>query len=96
MSILKAVVLGEADEMLDLGFRDDLEFILKNTPDARRTLLFSATLPRGIVTSLACGMSGFMRSTARTALSSLVVELKSSGRSPARRSTSFDRKRVSW
>ena len=49
VSVLKAVVLDEADEMLDLGFREDLEFILKNTPDARRTLLFSATLPRGIV-----------------------------------------------
>ena len=46
---LKAVVLDEADEMLDLGFREDLEFILKTTPEARRTLLFSATLPRGIV-----------------------------------------------
>jgi ATP-dependent RNA helicase DeaD len=49
VSELKAVVLDEADEMLDLGFREDLEFILKTTPDARRTLLFSATLPRGIV-----------------------------------------------
>ena len=46
---LKAVVLDEADEMLDLGFREDLELILKTTPEARRTLLFSATLPRGIV-----------------------------------------------
>jgi ATP-dependent RNA helicase DeaD len=49
VSELKAIVLDEADEMLDLGFREDLEFILKTTPDARRTLLFSATLPRGIV-----------------------------------------------
>ena len=49
VSELKAVVLDEADEMLDLGFREDLEFILKTTPDTRRTLLFSATLPRGIV-----------------------------------------------
>ncbi len=49
VSALKAVVLDEADEMLDLGFREDLEFILKTTPEARRTLLFSATLPRGIV-----------------------------------------------
>ena len=49
VSELKAVVLDEADEMLDLGFREDLEFILKTTPEARRTLLFSATLPRGIV-----------------------------------------------
>ncbi len=45
---LKAVVLDEADEMLDLGFREDLEFILETTPKERRTLLFSATLPRDI------------------------------------------------
>jgi ATP-dependent RNA helicase DeaD len=49
VSELKAAVLDEADEMLDLGFREDLEFILKTTPAERRTLLFSATLPRGIV-----------------------------------------------
>jgi ATP-dependent RNA helicase DeaD len=46
---LKAVVLDEADEMLDLGFREDLEFILEATPQERRTLLFSATLPKEIV-----------------------------------------------
>ncbi|WP_031337359.1 DEAD/DEAH box helicase, partial [Rhodopseudomonas sp. B29] len=49
VSQLKAVVLDEADEMLDLGFREDMEFILKTTPESRRTLLFSATLPRGII-----------------------------------------------
>jgi len=49
VSQLKAVVLDEADEMLDLGFREDMEFILEATPEERRTLLFSATLPRGIV-----------------------------------------------
>jgi ATP-dependent RNA helicase DeaD len=48
LSQIKAVVLDEADEMLDLGFRDDLEFILEATPAGKRTLLFSATLPRGI------------------------------------------------
>ncbi|WP_456095304.1 DEAD/DEAH box helicase [Paramagnetospirillum kuznetsovii] len=47
---LRAVVLDEADEMLDLGFREDLEFILEATPQTRRTLLFSATLPKAIVT----------------------------------------------
>lgn len=47
---LKALVLDEADEMLDLGFREDLEFILEATPQERRTLLFSATLPKPIVT----------------------------------------------
>ena len=50
VSELMAIVLDEADEMLNLGFREDMEFILKTTPDTRRTLLFSATLPRGIVT----------------------------------------------
>jgi len=49
ISQLKAVVLDEADEMLDLGFREDLEFILDATPSERRTLLFSATLPRPII-----------------------------------------------
>ena len=49
ISELKAVVLDEADEMLNLGFREDMEFILKTTPATRRTLMFSATLPRGIV-----------------------------------------------
>lgn len=47
---LRAVVLDEADEMLDLGFREDLEFILGAAPEDRRTLLFSATVPRTIAT----------------------------------------------
>jgi ATP-dependent RNA helicase DeaD len=50
VSALKAVVLDEADEMLDMGFREDLQFILETTPEGRRTLLFSATLPKAIVT----------------------------------------------
>lgn len=45
---VRAVVLDEADEMLDLGFREDLEFILGAAPEQRRTLMFSATVPRGI------------------------------------------------
>ncbi|OCC25565.1 DEAD/DEAH box helicase [Croceicoccus estronivorus] len=49
LSALAAVVLDEADEMLDMGFREDLEEILDATPDGRRTLLFSATMPRPIV-----------------------------------------------
>lgn len=48
MTQLKAVVLDEADEMLDLGFREDLEFILDAAPAERRTLMFSATVPRTI------------------------------------------------
>ncbi|KAA0692557.1 ATP-dependent helicase [Neorhizobium sp. P12A] len=50
ISELKAVVLDEADEMLDLGFREDLEFILDTAPADRRTLMFSATVPRSIAT----------------------------------------------
>lgn len=49
LSALRAVVLDEADEMLDLGFRDDLEFILEQTPETRQTLLFSATVPKSIM-----------------------------------------------
>ncbi|WP_299413279.1 DEAD/DEAH box helicase [uncultured Sulfitobacter sp.] len=45
---LRAVVLDEADEMLDLGFREDLEFILGESPATRRTLMFSATVPAAI------------------------------------------------
>src|SRR3954470_8607174 len=46
---LKVAVLDEADEMLDLGFREDLETILKAAPKDRRTHLFSATLPGPIL-----------------------------------------------
>jgi ATP-dependent RNA helicase DeaD len=42
---IKYVVLDEADEMLNMGFQDDIEFILKNTPERESTWLFSATMP---------------------------------------------------
>jgi ATP-dependent RNA helicase DeaD len=45
---VRVVVLDEADEMLDMGFREELELILEGTPDERRTLMFSATVPKGI------------------------------------------------
>ncbi|KIC17925.1 DEAD/DEAH box helicase [Leisingera sp. ANG-DT] len=48
LSQVRGVVLDEADEMLDLGFREDLEFILGEAPEDRRTLLFSATVPPAI------------------------------------------------
>jgi ATP-dependent RNA helicase DeaD len=47
---VRCVILDEADEMLDLGFREDLEFILDALPAQRRTLMFSATVPKSIVT----------------------------------------------
>jgi ATP-dependent RNA helicase DeaD len=46
---VKVVVLDEADEMLDLGFRDELERILAAMPAERRTLMFSATIPKQIL-----------------------------------------------
>ncbi|MFA7596724.1 MAG: DEAD/DEAH box helicase [Novosphingobium sp.] len=49
LSGLRFVVLDEADEMLDMGFREDLEEILDATPAERRTFMFSATMPKPIV-----------------------------------------------
>ena len=49
LSAIRAIVLDEADEMLDLGFKEDLEFILGEAPESRRTLMFSATVPPTIV-----------------------------------------------
>lgn len=46
---VSTVVLDEADEMLDMGFRDDMEAILKRTPKSRQTLLFSATMSSDIL-----------------------------------------------
>jgi ATP-dependent RNA helicase DeaD len=48
LDAVHTVILDEADRMLDMGFRDDIEMILKQSPDDRQTVLFSATLPRGI------------------------------------------------
>ncbi len=49
MSLLKAAVLDEADEMLKMGFREELELILAAAPKERRTLMFSATVPKTII-----------------------------------------------
>lgn len=49
LSNLKMVVLDEADEMLSMGFRDDIETILNETPEERQTILFSATMPPEIM-----------------------------------------------
>ncbi|WP_298667453.1 DEAD/DEAH box helicase [uncultured Methanofollis sp.] len=49
LSGVKMVILDEADQMLDMGFRDDIEKILGETPETRQTILFSATLPKPIL-----------------------------------------------
>lgn len=48
MNSVKTVVLDEADEMLDMGFREDMEVILKDTPSERQTIMFSATMAKDI------------------------------------------------
>jgi ATP-dependent RNA helicase DeaD len=48
ISKIKSVVLDEADEMLNMGFRDELEAILKETPEEKNTFLFSATMPKEV------------------------------------------------
>src|SRR5438067_254281 len=45
LDALRTVVLDEADEMLDMGFADELDAILSRLPEQRQTVLFSATLP---------------------------------------------------
>jgi ATP-dependent RNA helicase DeaD len=49
LSHIRAVVLDEADEMLDFGFREELELLMNATPLERRTMMFSATLPKAIL-----------------------------------------------
>ena len=46
---VKMIALDEADEMLNMGFRDDIETILKQIPEERQTILFSATMPKAIM-----------------------------------------------
>lgn len=48
LDALRLVVLDEADVMLDMGFRDDMEVILKAAPESRQTVFFSATMPPAI------------------------------------------------
>jgi ATP-dependent RNA helicase DeaD len=45
----KMVILDEADEMLSMGFREDIETILQEVPEERQTILFSATMPKEIM-----------------------------------------------
>ncbi len=49
MNNVNIIVLDEADEMLDMGFREDIEFVLEDMPEERQTLLFSATMSKPIL-----------------------------------------------
>lgn len=46
---LKMLILDEADEMLNMGFREDIDIILEKVPEAKQTILFSATIPKEIM-----------------------------------------------
>jgi ATP-dependent RNA helicase DeaD len=48
LDAVRMVVLDEADEMLDMGFREDIEFVLRAVPESRQTVFFSATIPAAI------------------------------------------------
>jgi len=67
LAALRVVVLDEADEMLDLGFREDLEALLEAAPTERRTLLLSATLPPPIQALARRFQRGAVRVDARLA-----------------------------
>lgn len=49
LSNLKMIILDEADEMLNMGFREDIDTILQSVPDRKQTILFSATIPKEIL-----------------------------------------------
>jgi len=49
MEDVKIIILDEADEMLDMGFREDIETIMKKIPEQRQTIFFSATMPKTIL-----------------------------------------------
>ena len=49
LDFVHTVVLDEADEMLNMGFREDIEFVLSDVPEERQTVLFSATMPKPIM-----------------------------------------------
>jgi ATP-dependent RNA helicase DeaD len=59
LSAIDFLVLDEADEMLNMGFLDDIETILQRTPESRRTMLFSATMPKEIASIAKRYMKGY-------------------------------------
>jgi ATP-dependent RNA helicase DeaD len=79
---LRMLVLDEADEMLDMGFADDLEAILQATPPARQTALFSATMPARIA-SIA---SRHLKTPARVAIA---AEKTAAGKMPRVRQVAY-------
>ena len=110
LSETSAAVLDEADEMLDMGFRDELEGILKTTPSERRTHMVSATFPREVLSLAAryqkdaVTVQGSDPKKANTDITHIVHELRMGSRldaliniflsSPGERTLVFVRTRV--
>lgn len=66
LGAINFLVLDEADEMLNMGFKEDIETILERTPDTRRTMLFSATMPKEIANIAKRYMKNFEEITVGT------------------------------
>ena len=79
---VRAVTLDEADEMLDMGFADDLEAILQATPAARQTALFSATMPARIAAIASRHLKDAVRVT-------IAAEKLGAGKMPRVRQTAY-------
>jgi ATP-dependent RNA helicase DeaD len=82
LSAVELIVLDEADEMLDMGFADDLEALLDATPGTRQTALFSATLPKRIQAIA----QKYLTTPARITVS---LEKPSAGKSPRVRQLAY-------
>jgi ATP-dependent RNA helicase DeaD len=82
LGTVQTVVLDEADEMLDMGFAEDLEAILEETPETRQTVLFSATMPRRLDSLARRHLSDPVRIT-------IAREKAAAGESPRVRQTAY-------
>ncbi|MEX2270649.1 MAG: DEAD/DEAH box helicase [Vicinamibacterales bacterium] len=82
LAAVQVLVLDEADEMLDMGFADDLEAILEQTPEGKQTALFAATFPKRLQSIAAKHLKGPARVT-------IAAEKRAAGKLPKVRQTAY-------